>query len=356
MKSINALIFLSVILFSGCTNTYYNENLEELNNKLPHVKLFIEENPSSNIIITYWNIEEINRSLENITNECNKTIPLSPMLKLEGIKNSSNKITAWIDAVTKYPICEIKAGGNCLPNEIKCDELCTVPICENNLDCDDFNPETSNFCIQPGTCSSYCQFLIVEEDHSELAKNYPGFDGIYETSIHTGDRIAGNDNMWIIVYFEPVQRINLSSITLNKTNHYYEGWTDTYPNGMSAVLNFGEVDNRTDMSITALPQCQNWTNGKCIVKISSVIQNGEVKFTFPANLELSPQKLYAFTLMHDPDMDGISNSYNLNSGWDSFSWQADTNSNFTEIPGYWHHFSGTNIITGINAVLNFEAI
>ncbi len=97
-KIIPILIVLSVL---GCTL-----NLEQAFKMIPMVQEFLNDHPNSEMLITYWTSEEVNSSMSEITDLCNKSLPIEPMY-LARVSEGNFEVIAWFTD-TYQLMCAVK--------------------------------------------------------------------------------------------------------------------------------------------------------------------------------------------------------------------------------------------------------
>ena len=78
-KSIILIIVIGLaIVFSGCTE---NKDVTSVVKALPEVQQFMNEHPNAKITVTYWSKEEVTQSLQEISQQCDKSITPVAMYK-----------------------------------------------------------------------------------------------------------------------------------------------------------------------------------------------------------------------------------------------------------------------------------
>lgn len=58
---------------------------------------------------------------------------------------------------------ETPVEPKCRDYEIFCSDMCILPVCESNLDCNDGSNLTKDDCLNPGTCEAGCNIVLIEE-------------------------------------------------------------------------------------------------------------------------------------------------------------------------------------------------
>jgi len=61
------------IVFSGCTG---KQDVTSVVKALPEVQQFMNEHPNAKITVTYWSKEEVTQSLQEISQQCEKSTHL----------------------------------------------------------------------------------------------------------------------------------------------------------------------------------------------------------------------------------------------------------------------------------------
>ncbi len=95
------LPIIAVFFVLGCTMS-----IENIFKMIPMVQDFLNQHPGAGITITYWTSEEVNSTINEINEMCNKSLPIQPMY-LARVAEGSLEIVAWFD--TKYQLlCAVK--------------------------------------------------------------------------------------------------------------------------------------------------------------------------------------------------------------------------------------------------------
>jgi hypothetical protein len=107
VKSIILIIIGLAIVFSGCTGS---KDVTSVVKALPEVQQFMNEHPNAKITVTYWSKEEVTQSLQEISQQCDKSI--TPVAMYKAIVSEGNlKIISWINAENQIIICSITQGS-----------------------------------------------------------------------------------------------------------------------------------------------------------------------------------------------------------------------------------------------------
>ena len=111
MVRIKLIIFTAIvsltILFSGCTG---GQDINSVVEALPEVQQILNEHPNAKITVTYWSKEEIAQSVQEISQQCEKTIASTAMYKAI-ISEEDLKIISWINADNLLVICSTTQGS-----------------------------------------------------------------------------------------------------------------------------------------------------------------------------------------------------------------------------------------------------
>lgn len=102
------LIIGLAIVFSGCTGT---QDVSSVVKALPEVQQFMNEHPNAKITVTYWSKEEVTQSLQEISQQCDKSITPVAMYKAT-VNEGDLKIISWINADNQIAICSITQGSS----------------------------------------------------------------------------------------------------------------------------------------------------------------------------------------------------------------------------------------------------
>ena len=139
MKKFYFLVLL-VFLFNGCSqpsDSAYSENVEL---SLDQIKELTEESPDTNVSVTFFGENSIQRNIEKIKTSCKKDFPIQPYYLIE-IQKTAGNIVLWLSVDSQQVVCSVRKG-------IKVDS------CFSELDCDDGLVSTIDKCEgTPRTCS-----------------------------------------------------------------------------------------------------------------------------------------------------------------------------------------------------------
>jgi micrococcal nuclease len=94
-------LVLVLALISGCIG---GQDTTSIFKAMPEVQQFMKEHPNAKITVTYWSKEEVAQSLQEISQQCGKSITPAAMYKAI-ISETDLKIVLWIDAENKIIIC-----------------------------------------------------------------------------------------------------------------------------------------------------------------------------------------------------------------------------------------------------------
>ncbi len=99
-------VVIIAIIFSGCTGS---QDITPVVKALPEVQQFMKEHPNAKITVTYWSKEEVAKSAQEISQQCDKSIIPVAMYKAT-ISEEDLKIVTWIDAENRAVICSTTEG------------------------------------------------------------------------------------------------------------------------------------------------------------------------------------------------------------------------------------------------------
>jgi predicted lipoprotein with Yx(FWY)xxD motif len=109
VKSIILILVLGIaIVFSGCTGT---KDVTSSFKAIPEVQQFLSEHPTAKITMTYWSKEEVEKSANEINQQCDKTITPVAMYKAT-VSEGDLKIISWINADTQIVMCSVTQRDN----------------------------------------------------------------------------------------------------------------------------------------------------------------------------------------------------------------------------------------------------
>ena len=95
------------IAFSGCTG---NNDITSAVKALPEVQQILNEHPRAKITTTYWSKEDAEKSVDEISKQCDKTISPVAMYKAT-VSEGELKFISWINADTQIVICSVTQGS-----------------------------------------------------------------------------------------------------------------------------------------------------------------------------------------------------------------------------------------------------
>ena len=98
---ISIIVILLGFVLSGCTGS---QDVTPEIKALPEVQQFMKEHPNAKITVTYWSKEEVAKSIQEISQQCDKSITPVAMYKATVIEEDL-RIVAWIDAEKRIVIC-----------------------------------------------------------------------------------------------------------------------------------------------------------------------------------------------------------------------------------------------------------
>ncbi|HEY9206017.1 MAG TPA: hypothetical protein VIO58_08850 [Candidatus Methanoperedens sp.] len=103
------LIFIAVlaVITSGCTN---GQDVTSAFKALPEVQQFLKEHPDARITVTYWSKEEVAKSIQEISGQCDKSITPADMYKAT-INEGDLVVVSWINAETQTVVCSATQGS-----------------------------------------------------------------------------------------------------------------------------------------------------------------------------------------------------------------------------------------------------
>jgi hypothetical protein len=105
-KLILIIVIMLAVLLSGCTGS---QDVTPIVKALPEVQQFMKEHPNAKITVTYWSKEEVAKSAQEISQQCDKSITPVAMYKAT-ISEADLKIVAWINAENQAVICSTTEG------------------------------------------------------------------------------------------------------------------------------------------------------------------------------------------------------------------------------------------------------
>lgn len=95
------------IALSGCTGS---NDVTSAFKALPEVQQFLSEHPTAKISMTYWSKEDVEKSANEISQQCDKTITPEAMYKAT-VSEGDLKIISWINADTQIIMCSVTQGN-----------------------------------------------------------------------------------------------------------------------------------------------------------------------------------------------------------------------------------------------------
>jgi hypothetical protein len=109
VKSIILIIVIGIaIVFSGCTES---KDVTLAFKAIPEVQQFLSEHPTAKITMTYWSKEEVEKSANEINQQCDKTITPVAMYKAT-VSEGDLKLLSWINADTQIVMCSVTQSNN----------------------------------------------------------------------------------------------------------------------------------------------------------------------------------------------------------------------------------------------------
>ncbi|MCZ7358331.1 MAG: hypothetical protein O8C66_03045 [Candidatus Methanoperedens sp.] len=109
------------IIASGCTG---GQDVTSAFKALPEVQQFMNEHPSAKITVTYWSKDDVVKSLQEISQQCDKPITPVAMYKAT-VSEGDLKVVSWINAENQILVCSTTQGSggsqikNPTPNPIQ---------------------------------------------------------------------------------------------------------------------------------------------------------------------------------------------------------------------------------------------
>lgn len=94
--------------------------------------------------------------------------------------------------VLSFGCVETPVEPECRDYEILCSDMCILPVCVNNLDCNDGSNLTRDECLNPGTCEAGCNNVLIEELKTSFS--YKQLEG--EKTIKFQDESRSSDIEW----------------------------------------------------------------------------------------------------------------------------------------------------------------
>lgn len=108
VKSIILIIVIVLaIIFSGCTGS---KDVTSAFKAIPEVQKFLSEHPTAKITMTYWSKEEVEKSANDISQQCDKTITPVAMYKAT-VSEGDLKVVSWINVENQIVICSTTSGS-----------------------------------------------------------------------------------------------------------------------------------------------------------------------------------------------------------------------------------------------------
>ncbi|VVB52499.1 Uncharacterised protein [uncultured archaeon] len=109
VKSIILIIVIMLaIVFSGCTGS---KDVTSAFKAIPEVQQFLSEHPTAKITMTYWSKEDVEKSANEISQQCDKTITPVAMYKAT-VSEGDLKIISWINADSQIVMCSATQGNS----------------------------------------------------------------------------------------------------------------------------------------------------------------------------------------------------------------------------------------------------
>jgi hypothetical protein len=102
------IVILLAIVFSGLT---VSKDVTSSFKAIPEVQQFLSEHPTAKITTTYWSKEEVEKSANEISQQCDKTITPVAMYKAT-VSEGDLKLVSWINADTQIVLCSVSQGDN----------------------------------------------------------------------------------------------------------------------------------------------------------------------------------------------------------------------------------------------------
>jgi hypothetical protein len=111
MVKYNQLLLITIIglavIVSGCTG---GQDVTSVVKALPEVQQFMNEHPNAKITVTYWSKDEVAKSSQEISQQCDK--PITPIAMYKATLNEGNlTIVSWINAENQTVICSTTQGN-----------------------------------------------------------------------------------------------------------------------------------------------------------------------------------------------------------------------------------------------------
>ncbi|MBU4446656.1 hypothetical protein KJ656_16510 [bacterium] len=94
-------ILALIVIVSGCIG---EQDVTPAFKALPEVQQLMKDHPNAKITVTYWSKEEVTRLVQEISQQCDKSIEPVAMYKVM-VSEEDLKIVSWINAENKVTIC-----------------------------------------------------------------------------------------------------------------------------------------------------------------------------------------------------------------------------------------------------------
>ncbi|MCZ7392258.1 MAG: hypothetical protein O8C56_02870, partial [Candidatus Methanoperedens sp.] len=177
-----AIVGLAIIT-SGCTG---GQDVSSVVKALPEVQQFMKEHPNAKIIVTYWSKDEVAKSIQEISQQCDKAITPAAMYKAT-ISEGDLKIVSWINADDQTVICSTTEGNQTAPTSTAPIQTVTAtplatPIVTKPMPTPTppITGYTVEFLSAPATAVSGQSFMVSWRVNSPVQEN------INHTAVHYG--------------------------------------------------------------------------------------------------------------------------------------------------------------------------
>ncbi len=108
MRNLIVIVFIIIgVVISGCA---VKGDINTVFKSIPEVQQFLKEHPNAKIVINLWSAEEVNSSINEISANCGKRLPVLAMYKATATGDDIN-VTSWFDAENQQMLCTVIVGS-----------------------------------------------------------------------------------------------------------------------------------------------------------------------------------------------------------------------------------------------------
>lgn len=105
-KYLAIILITLIVLSTGCTD----KDISSIVNSIPEIQQYLKEHPNAKITTTYWTKNDVSKSLDEISKQCDRTIASTDMYKIV-VQEENLKVISWIDANTRTLVCSSTEGS-----------------------------------------------------------------------------------------------------------------------------------------------------------------------------------------------------------------------------------------------------